>query len=195
MQHSSIPYYNKHAQDFFDTTINIDLSELYKLFLSHLSKGAKILDAGCGSGRDSKYFVSQGYEVEAFDGSKELVKLAREFTNLPVQHKFFSDVCEKDVFDGIWAAASLLHLPKNELISVLAKLKAALNPKGIWFMSFRYGEGEHNEGDRCFYDQTEISLTKTLNDLGGLSILDLWIPETSRSRRGFRFLCCIVKRN
>ena len=127
---SSISYYDTHAQEFFDSTVHYDLSEIYALFLSHLPKGARILDAGCGSGRDSKYFLSQGYEVEAFDGSLELVKLARQFTGLLVHHKRFEDVVEREVFDGIWASASLLHIPQDALLSVLEKLKAALRPGG-----------------------------------------------------------------
>jgi 2-polyprenyl-3-methyl-5-hydroxy-6-metoxy-1,4-benzoquinol methylase len=192
---SSTSYYDAHAQDFFDTTVKYNLSEIYIPFLVHLSKGAKILDAGCGSGRDSKYFASQGYAVEAFDGSLELVKLARELTGLPIYHKRFEDVAEKEIYDGIWAAASLLHVPKDELPSILEKLKTALKPKGVWYMSFRYGEGEHDEGDRYFYDHTEESLTKILTNLGSLSILHMTVPESLKSRRGFKFLCCVVRKN
>lgn len=192
---SSIPYYDAHAQDFFDTTVNYDLSEVYSPFLAQLPREAKILDAGCGCGRDSKYFISQGYKVEAFDGSWELVKLARTLTGLPVQHKLFTDITDKKAFDGIWTAASLLHIPKNNLLDVLKKLKMALKPGGVWFLSFRYGEGEHHEKDRYFYDHTEESLTKVLHSLGNMTILNMSIPELLTSRRGFRFLCCLTRKD
>lgn len=130
----------------------------------------------------------------AFDGSQELVKLATHLTGLPVQEKLFSQVNEHEVFEGIWASASLLHVPKNELLNALEKLKRALKPKGIWYMSFRYGEGEQHEEDRYFYDQTEESLTKILEQLGGVNILDMTVPESLRSRRGYQFVVCVVQK-
>ena len=192
---NSIPYYDTNAQHFFDTTIGYDLSELYALFLPHLPKGAKILDAGCGSGRDAKCFFDQGYKVVAFDGSQHLVKLARQLTGLPIQHRLLSQVNEVEEFDGIWASASLLHVPKTELHIILEKLKMALKPKGIWYMSFRCGQGEQDEGERYFYDQTIDSLTKILTQLGGVNILHMTIPEKLRSRRGYEFIACVVQKN
>ena len=191
----SIPYYDANAQNFFETTVDFDLSQIYSLFCPHLPKGAKILDAGCGSGRDSKYFLDQGYEVSAFDGSHELAQLACAFTGLKVQHRVFFQVNEREEFDGIWTAASLLHVPKDELLPTLEKLKTALKPNGIWYMSFRYGEGEKDEGDRYFHDQTEESLTKILEQLGGVSILHMTVPESLKSRRGYKFLSCVVRKH
>lgn len=191
---NSIPYYDTHAQHFFDTTIGYDLSQLYDLFLPHLPKGAKILDAGCGSGRDSKYFIDQGYKVVAFDGSEKLTQLAKQLTGLPIQHKLLSQMNVHEEFDGIWASASLLHIPKAELPLILKKLKNALKPKGIWYMSFRYGEGEVDEGDRYFYDQTEDTLTKILENLGGVKILHMTVPESLKSRRGYKFVACVVQK-
>ena len=190
----SISYYDKNAQHFVKTTNVYDYSSLYDLFLPHLPKGAKILDAGCGSGRDSKCFIDKGYKVVAFDGSQKLATLASQLTGLPVRHKLFSQVNEHEEFDGIWASASLLHVPRSELASVLEKLKKALKPKGIWYISFRYGEGEHNEGDRYFYDQTKESLIKILEDLGGVTILHMTIPEDLTSRRGYKFVVCVVQK-
>lgn len=190
----SISYYDKNAQHFFETTSVYDYSSLYELFLPHLPKGAKILDAGCGSGRDSKCFIDKGYKVVAFDGSQELATLAGQLTGLPIHHKLLSQINDHEEFDGIWASASLLHIPKNELLTILKKLKKALKPKGIWYISFRYGEGERNEGDRYFYDQTEESLTKILEDLGGVTILHMTIPENLTSRRGYKFVVCVVQK-
>lgn len=189
----STTYYDVNAEKYFETTVNYDVAPLHKLFLSYLPQKAKILDAGCGSGRDSKYFFTQGYEVTAFDGSQKMAELAGQYTGLPVAHKTFSDVQEKEVFDSIWASASLLHVPKYELPSILQKLKTALKPQGIWYMSFRYGEEECDEGDRYFNDQTEASLRKTLEHLGGLEIIHMNIPEIS-SRRGYKFVVCLVRK-
>lgn len=189
----SIKYYEENAQNYFDTTVGYDVSPLYNLFLPYLFPRAKILDAGCGSGRDSKFFLTQNFEVTAFDGSQKIVELARHYTGLPVAHKTFVDINEYEEFDAIWASASLLHVPNSNLLSIMHKLKTALKPHGIWYMSFRYGEGEHNEGDRYFNDQTEASLRRTLEQLGGLDILHMSIPEVS-SRRGYKFVTCIVRK-
>ena len=192
---NSVPYYQANAQDFFDTTIRYDLSQITTLFLSYLSKGSKILDAGCGSGRDSKYFLTKGYDVVAFDGAQKLAELASKFTGLSVYHRYFSQMDEEQEYDGIWTSASLLHMPKTELFGTLEKLKKALKPKGAWYMSFRYGHGDHKEGDRYFYDQTEESLTKILEQLGGITILHMSVPDNLKSRRGFKFLVCIVRKD
>jgi len=190
----SIPYYDTNAQHFFETTVGYDCSPLYKLFLPHLPKEAIILDAGCGSGRDSRYFLDQGYRVVAFDGSKELATLARQHTGLPVEHKTFSQLTEREEFHGIWASASLLHVPKPELLDTFERLKNALKPQGIWYMSFRYGRGEKDEGERYFNDQTKTSLRKLLTALKGIKIRHLSIPESLRSRRGYKFIACVVQK-
>jgi 2-polyprenyl-3-methyl-5-hydroxy-6-metoxy-1,4-benzoquinol methylase len=186
-------YYDENAQNYFETTVGHDVSALYDLFLPFLVPKAKILDAGCGSGRDSKFFLTQGYAVTAFDGSQKMAELARQHTGLPVAHKTFSDVNEEEEFDAIWAGASLLHVPKLFLPRILHKLKAALKPQGVWYMSFRHGETELNEGDRYFNDQTEDSLRKMLEQLGGLEIIHMSIPDVS-SRRGYKFVSCIVRK-
>src|ERR1700722_557588 len=186
----SINYYNENAQIFFERTIEKDFSEVYDLFIPHLPKGSKILDAGCGSGRDSQYFLAQGYDVVAFDGSQNMARLARQLTGLTVQHKSFSDINSEEEFDGIWASASLLHVPKSELQDILHKLKKSLKPQGVWYISFRYGEGEHIEDDRYFNDQTEISLRDIMEQLGGIEILHVSVPESLRSHRGYKFTVC-----
>ncbi len=189
----STKYYDENAQNFFETTVGSDASKFYDLFLPYLFPKAKILDAGCGSGRDSKFFLTQGYEVTAFDGSQKMAELARQYTGLPVAHKNFSDIHEKEEFDAIWTSASLLHVPKPHLPPILQKLKNALKPQGVWFMSFRHGETEQDEGDRYFNDQTEASLTQTLKQIGGLDILHVSIPDVS-SRRGYKFVSCVVRK-
>ncbi len=154
----STQYYNDNSQQYFDTTVSFNNSSLYNLFVPYLPKGTKILDAGCGSGRDSKYFLDQGFKVTAFDGSAKMAALASKFTGLEVAHKDFSKITDKEAFDGIWTSASLLHVPKVNLLNILEKLKTALKLQDVWYMSFRYGDGEKNEGDRYFNDQTAETL-------------------------------------
>lgn len=85
----TLNYYNQNAQAFSDSTINVEFSYIQNKFLDKLNQGALILDFGCGSGRDAKYFYEQGYVVDAIDGSEELCKLAGEYTGLVVKHIFW----------------------------------------------------------------------------------------------------------
>lgn len=101
---------------------------------------SKILDFGCGSGRDTKYFIDNGYEVDAMDGSKELCKVATKYTGIKVQHMFFEDFNECNAYDGIWACASILHLKKCELPDMIKRLYKALKRNGVIYMSFKYGD-------------------------------------------------------
>ncbi|HJD61095.1 MAG TPA: class I SAM-dependent methyltransferase [Rickettsia endosymbiont of Columbicola hoogstraali] len=88
----NIQYYDNNGQSFYDKTINLDLSDSYKGFISYLPEKAHILDAWCRAGRDTKYFLSQNYQVTAFDGSSEMVKLASKATGIDILHLSFQDM-------------------------------------------------------------------------------------------------------
>lgn len=103
-------YYNDHATTFFEATVGVDMGPLHARFLQNIPAGGRILDAGCGSGRDARAFKDLGFEVEAFDASPELAKLASTHLGHTVRVRTFSDVSEVHAYDGIWACASLLHL-------------------------------------------------------------------------------------
>src|SRR5205814_1660559 len=121
----TIQYYNTHAEAFYDRTINTDISDSYKAFLKYLPEKCHILDAGCGVGRDAKYFLSQGYFVTALDASEKMVEFASKETGLDVVHNTFQNFNYDQVFDGIWAQASLLHIPYDETKSIYEKIHRA----------------------------------------------------------------------
>ena len=135
-------YYDKNAQEFFDGTVDADMSSHHEEFLKNLPENSHILDAGCGSGRDVKIFKERGYKVTAIDGSLEMCKLASEFANINVHHIQFQKIEFKNEFNGIWASASLLHVPSDEIDLVLNKLKEALKDDGIFYASFKLGDFE-----------------------------------------------------
>lgn len=133
----TINYYNNNAQSFYRRTIGAELSESYDAFLKYLPYKAHILDAGCGVGRDSKYFFNKGYSVTAFDASREMVALASQETGLNVLHLCFEDLVFQNEFDGVWAQASLLHIPYHETRVVYEKIYRALKPQGFFFASYK----------------------------------------------------------
>ncbi|HID8742852.1 TPA: class I SAM-dependent methyltransferase [Enterobacter mori] len=184
----TLHYYQNHAQDFFDGTVNVDMTPLYEAFTQHLTHGARVLDAGCGSGRDAKAFHEMGYLVDAFDASSAMVELARQHTGLPVQLMTFSEIDGKAQYDGIWCCASLLHVPSSELPAVMQKLADALKPGGVWYVSFKYGNGERVQGERRFTDLDEEGLRMGISNITDVAITSLWITKDYRQERSERWL-------
>ena len=135
-QLQTIDYYNQNAARFTAETVQVNFESTQKRFAGKLPAGAAILDFGCGSGRDTKCFLSQGYQVDAVDGSAELCRLAGEYTGVNVKNMFFHELAEVERYDGIWACSSILHLPLEELADVMRKMVAALKHNGIIYASF-----------------------------------------------------------
>ena len=191
----STAYYTKMQTLTFENTKDFFMEALYNLFIPFIPRDGHILDGGCGSGRDALHFKNLGYKVTAFDGSKKMAKIAEAHTGLNVMTADFENVdFPALVFDGIWTAASLLHVQKNKLPSVLKVLKTTLKPKGIWFMSFREGDGESFENDRYFNDQTIQSLTKVIQLVGGFEIMFIGVKNSLRSRRGYSFVSAVMRK-
>lgn len=190
----TIQYYNDNADIFFAETINVDMSELHKKFTSHLLEGALILDGGCGSGRDSLAFMQQGFAVEAFDASEAMVAKASALTGLDVQLKRFDQLEETERYDGIWTCASLLHVPKTNLNDAMKVLYQALKPKGIWYLSFKYGTEERKKDGRSFTDMDELSLVTLVGEIGKTEILEMWITVDKRPDRDEKWLNVILKK-
>ena len=180
---STIEYYNKNADKYYENTVNVDMSPLYKEFLKHIKDQGHILDAGCGSGRDSLYFLKQGYEVTAMDGSKKLSQLSSELLDQEVKCMKFEDINYENKFDGIWACASLLHVKRENMESIFSKLINSLKTKGILYSSFKYGNKEVFRSGRLFNYYNEESFKNLVNKFESLSIIKLWKTEDLRKNR------------
>ena len=180
----TIDYYNKNAKNFIENTQNVDMHLAQDKFLQLLDSQSSILDFGCGSGRDTKYFLEKGYHVTATDGSAELCKLASAFTGIEVKEMLFQELDDINKYDGIWACSSILHLPKKELFPVLRKMCIALKSAGVIYSSFKYGDFEGERNGRYFTDFTEDTFRDFIKDIPELTIEDHWITSDVRPGRG-----------
>lgn len=192
---TTLEFYNQNAESFFKDTIQVDMCELYRPFIQRLKPKGRILDAGCGSGRDAKAFLEMGFQVDAMDAAVEMVKLASEYTGLPVKHQMFESISEIETYDGIWACASLLHLPAAELPFVFTQLTNSLKPGGVWYMSFKYGSGQREKDGRVFTDMDEQKMQTLLKGCPKLKLVEQSVTEDIRPYRNESWLNVIVSKN
>lgn len=180
---NTLDYYNKNSEEYFNSTLNVDMTNTYKPFLKLVPKDGKILDLGCGSGRDSMNFMKLGYEVTSVDGAKKLAKRASVLLGKEVIVSTFEELELKEKFHGIWACASLLHIKREDLKIVLNNLYNNLDDNGVFYMSFKYGEKEYvddkNRYFNCFTDESIISF---INENTKYNILGLYITEDKLGR-------------
>ena len=181
---TTINYYNLNAKKFIENTLNADMHITQDRFLRLLAENRFILDFGCGSGRDTKYFLEKGYRVEATDGSSELCKLASAFTGIEVKEMLFQDLDASGKYEGIWACSSILHLPKKELLPVIRKMCDALKDNGVIYTSFKYGDFEGERNGRYFTDFTEDTFCEFMKKIPELMIEEEWLTSDVRPGRG-----------
>lgn len=188
-------YYNKNAKSFFNSTINIDMSELYEKFEKHLNPFDYILDLGCGSGRDVLYFKNKGYRVLGIDNSDELIKLAKEYTNSEILKLDFRQLNFSNEFDAIWACASLLHLKRKEVDKVFEKCINALKQNGVIYISFKYGDFEGIRNGRFFTFYNEELMNDLLSNYNNVDLIESWKTQDLRKDRNNEYwLNIIVKK-
>lgn len=180
---NTLDYYDNHSDEFYKNTVDVEFAATQQRFLQKLKKGSTILDFGCGSGRDTIYFLEQGYHVDAIDGSVELCRLASEHTGIKVKNMLFQELSAVEQYDGIWACSSILHLPLETLMEVMGKMQIALKKKGIIYTSFKYGIFAGERNGRYFTDMTEETFAELLNGMNGLEIEEEWITSDVRPER------------
>ena len=180
---STLDYYNTNTTSFVESTQSVQMTEAWNRFTSKLQKSSLILDFGCGSGRDTKYFLENGYQVEAIDGSEELCKVASKFTGVTVKKQLFADLNENQKYDAVWACSSILHANSEDLVIIIKKIWTALKYKGIFYTSFKYGDFEGKRNGRYFTDFTEESFAALLKKSADFDILETWITGDVRPGR------------
>ena len=191
----TLNYYNQCAEAYNETTLNIEFDSKREMLLKYLQPNAHILDLGCGSGRDSKAFLQKGYQVTAVDGSKELCQIASKNIGQDVICQLFNELDAANEFDGVWACASLLHLPTNELKETLKKVEKALKKDGYFYASFKYGDFEGEREGRYFNDFTEVSFNTLLKEFPNLELQEAEVTtDMIPGRENVSWLNVIMKK-
>ncbi|MDE6414061.1 MAG: class I SAM-dependent methyltransferase [Anaeroplasmataceae bacterium] len=186
-------FYSLHSNGYIEATKHCDMSVQYNLFEEQLEENAHcILDLGFGSGRDSLYF-SRKYEVYGVDITKEFCEHAKSLGLKNIYHMRAQDLNFVDQFDGIWACASLLHIPSCELLDVFKRCYRALKEKGVLYCSFKYGDFEGYCNDRYFTDMN-MERFKSLIAPTSFEIVKECITLDVRPERDEKWLNIVLKK-
>ena len=188
----TIRFYDSDPAEYSRRTFSADISDSRDRFAALMPEGARILDLGCGSGRDTVAFRGLGFSVEPVDGSEGMVSQAERNTGAPVRHLMFEDLDYTDEFDGVWACSTLLHVPSDRLPYVLSLVRRALRDGGIFYMSFKKGDFEGERDGRHFTDM-ERSTLRVLAESCGFSVLELW--ESSELSRRQTWVNALVRKS
>ncbi len=187
----TLEYYNEHADKFILDTLNVDMMTIQNKFKSYIPNDGKVLDLGCGSGRDSLFFKKLGYIVTAIDGSAEMCRQAEKNIGQPVLNMTFDKLDNNNEFDGIWACASLLHVPSSDIKDVIIKIERALKRGGYFYFSVKYGDYEGEREGRYYTDYSEQSIDSLFTIVPSLQKIDLWFTYDARPERNDRWINCI----
>lgn len=200
-------YYDDHAASFFEATVGVDMGPLHARFLQKIPAGGRILDAGCGSGRDARAFKHRGFQVTAFDASPELARLASEHSGLHIYVTHFLSLSDTTqlgqpagtLFDGIWSCASLLHVAERDQREAWSCLWRLLKPGGVVYASYKHRNADQpiermDALGRPFTDCDEALLTEWLKPLPHVSGVETWLTTDQRPGEAQTWLNALVCR-
>ena len=190
----SIDYYNRYAVPYYEETVDASMEEVMKPFvelLSEESENAEVLDLGCGSGRDTLLLEEYGFYVTPMDGSEEMCKLAEVNTVLQMT---YDEMEFDDVFDGIWACASLIHLTEDEMRKVMKKLVQALKENGVLYFSVHRGDRDGIYHGRYFHDYNRRELQSLMEEYPELEVVDIWTTQDVRSEKSDKLWLNVLAR-
>jgi 2-polyprenyl-3-methyl-5-hydroxy-6-metoxy-1,4-benzoquinol methylase len=194
MNRETLSYYEENAESYANSTRNVEMKDIREKFTSLLNPSSYILDFGCGSGRDTKAFINQGFKVSALDGSKRLCEIASEFTGIKIEHILFQEFKENKIYDGIWACSSLLHLTYEELKVVFRNLKGSLKKDGILYISFKYGTKDVFVGKRYYTNMDERRIQDLIHEIGGFSLIEIWYSSSKIPENNEKWMNIILKK-
>ena len=192
----TIEFYNTNAQKYSSYSYEHEKGELYQKFLNYLPEKGSILDAGCGAGWDTKFFLKNGYTVTALDASVKLLEVIETHKNLEKIESDFLNFKSNKIFDGIWASFSLQHLPKSDFKPALKLLKNSLSETGFFYIGIHEGNKEIRDTlgrYYSYYGESEITgIIQSLN----LRIFSLdKLESTSFDGKKINTMHLLIKKN
>ncbi len=193
MADSTVDYYEIYAERYVDGTVSVDMSDSLLRFVRHVRPGGRIVDLGCGSGRDLRWLREQGFQAEGIDASAALCRLADAHAGVPVRQVRIETWTPGARVDGIWANASLLHLGMQAIAAFFGRLSSLLAPGGAAFFAFKSGIATGWDGSgRFFTNFTKADLRRVLDGHPDLVLLDCWEGADKLERTGYVWLSFIL---
>jgi len=155
----TLDFYAGEAVVYADRPRKVDQSRI-AAFSATLPAGAKVLELGCGGGQDSAALLAHGLDVDVTDGCAELAREAQRRLSRPVRVLLFEDLDERERYDGVWANACLLHVPRSELPAIIGRIHAALKPGGLFHATFKAGSAEGRDRFGRYYNYPSPDLLR-----------------------------------
>lgn len=183
VKNKTIAFYDNNASSYFDSTFSIDMTEIYKKVRAYVPNGGSVLDAGCGVGRDTQYFIQHGFKVSSFDASEKMVELCNQYPFAFCEQKSFADIDYPPTFDLVWACASLLHLHQSEFENAVSNLIKALAPNGCIYFSLKEQIDRSKRTGRDFYTYSFDYINELLITKYKLVSIDSWETGSSLNER------------
>jgi len=149
MDESTLQFYRRNARSYADWAKAP--STRLRGFLALLPSGGEILELGCGAGNHAAVMLAEGFSLRATDGSPEMAEIASQRLGHPVEAMRFDELDAHEAYDGVWASACLLHVPRDELAGILARIHRALRPSGVFYASYKMGENDGRDSLGRYY--------------------------------------------
>ena len=192
---TTIEYFDEKAERCFADAFTITERTNQDRFIAELPAGGTILDLGCGSGRDTAYFRERGFEVTPTDGSARMCALASDYLGTPVSVQEFNELADVELYDGIFASASIMHLEYERLVELMPKLALALKPGGVLYVSFKYGEHDGYLGKRYYTYMTEERFARLVATVPELTVTQMGVFGNEHpSQPDFRWLWVLLRK-
>ena len=153
MDNDTLQFYRDNARSYADWA-KAPSTRLVR-FLALLPQAGSVLELGCGAGNHSAEMLAAGFAVRPTDGSPEMAEVASRRLGRPVETMLFDQLDEQQAYDGVWASACLLHVPRDELAGILARIHRALKPSGVFYASFKVGESDGRDKLGRYYNYPE----------------------------------------
>ena len=177
MDEATLQFYRGNAEAYAGRTFTSRQARL-TAFLARLPSGASILELGCGAGGDTAEMLARGFDVRPTDGSPEMAGVASKHLGRTVETLLFHELDEIEAYDAVWANACLLHVPRPELADVLARIWRALKAEGVFYASYKEGDGDGRDTlDRYYNYPSPDWLRTNYTSAGNWSSLEIETGE------------------